>query len=119
MREPLTIQSPAHPHTPAIKSGRIVFDNVHFSYRRGEPVLKGLSFTIEPGQKTAIVGATGSGKSTIIKLLNRFYDVQDGRILVDGVDVREWDLRDLRRAIGLVQQDVQLFAAVRSSTTSV
>src|SRR5208282_153867 len=52
----------------------------------------------------------GSGKSTIIKLLNRFYDVQDGRILVDGVDVREWDLRDLRRAIGLVQQDVQLFA---------
>jgi len=110
MREPLTIQSPAHPHTPAIKSGRIVFDNVHFSYRRGEPVLKGLSFTIEPGQKTAIVGATGSGKSTIIKLLNRFYDVQDGRILVDGVDVREWDLRDLRRAIGLVQQDVQLFA---------
>ena len=110
MREPLTIQSPAHPHTPAIKSGRIVFDNVHFSYRRGEPVLKGLSFTIEPGQKTAIVGATGSGKSTIIKLLNRFYDVQDGRILVDGVDVREWDLHDLRRAIGLVQQDVQLFA---------
>src|SRR5208337_2835783 len=110
MREPLTIQSPAHPHTPAVKSGRIVFDNVHFSYRRGEPVLKGLSFTIEPGQKTAIVGATGSGKSTIIKLLNRFYDVQDGRLLVDGVGVREWDLRDLRRAIGLVQQDVQLFA---------
>jgi ATP-binding cassette, subfamily B, multidrug efflux pump len=73
-------------------------------------VLKGLSFTIEPGQKIAIVGATGSGKSTIIKLLNRFHDVEGGRILVDGVDVREWDLCDLRRAIGLVQQDVQLFA---------
>ena len=83
---------------------------MRFSYRRGEPVLKGLSFTIEPGQKIAIVGATGSGKSTIIKLLNRFYDVEGGRILVDGVDVREWDLCDLRRAIGLVQQDVQLFA---------
>ena len=87
-----------------------MFDNVRFSYRRGEPVLKGLSFTIEPGQKIAIVGATGSGKSTIIKLLNRFYDVEGGRILVDGVDVREWALPDLRRAIGLVQQDVQMFS---------
>jgi ATP-binding cassette, subfamily B, multidrug efflux pump len=110
MREPVKIESPAVPHTPAVKRGRIVFDNVGFSYRRGEPVLKGLSFTIEPGQKIAIVGATGSGKSTIIKLLNRFYDVEDGRILVDGVDVREWALPDLRRAIGLVQQDVQIFS---------
>ena len=110
MREPVKIESPAHPHTPAVKRGRIVFDNVRFSYRRGEPVLKGLSFTIEPGQKIAIVGATGSGKSTIIKLLNRFYDVEGGRILVDGVDVRDWALPDLRRAIGLVQQDVQMFS---------
>ena len=110
MREPVKIESPAHPRTPAVKRGRIVFDNVRFSYRRGEPVLKGLSFTIEPGQKIAIVGATGSGKSTIIKLLNRFYDVEGGRILVDGVDVREWALPDLRRAIGLVQQDVQMFS---------
>ncbi len=109
MREPLTIQSPVHARTPAVKSGRIVFEDVRFSYRRGEPVLKGLSFEIEPGRKVAIVGATGSGKSTIIKLLNRFYDVDSGRILVDGVDVREWDLRELRRAIGLVQQDVQIF----------
>ena len=73
-------------------------------------MLRDLSFTVEPGQKIAIVGATGSGKSTIIKLLNRFYDVSAGRILVDGVDVREWDLTALRRAIGLVQQDVFLFA---------
>jgi len=110
MREPVRIQSPVRPRTPAVKSGRIVFDDVRFSYRRGEPVLKGLSFAIEPGQKIALVGATGSGKSTIIKLLNRFYDVEGGRIMVDGVDVREWDLRELRRAIGLVQQDVQIFA---------
>ncbi len=109
MREPVTIDSPARPRTPAAKSGSIVFDQVHFSYRRGEPVLKGISFAIEPGQKAAIVGATGSGKSTIIKLLNRFYDVDSGRILVDGVDVRDWDLRELRRNIGLVQQDVQIF----------
>ena len=110
MREPATIESPERPRTPAVKSGRIVFDDVRFSYRRGEPVLKGLSFAIDPGQKIAIVGATGSGKSTIIKLLNRFYDVEGGRILVDGVDVRDWDLRELRRAIGLVQQDVQIFS---------
>jgi ABC-type multidrug transport system fused ATPase/permease subunit len=110
MREPITIKSPARPRTPAVKSGRIVFDDVRFSYRRGEPVLTGLSFAIDPGQKIAIVGATGSGKSTIIKLLNRFYDVEGGRILVDGVDVRDWDLRELRRAIGLVQQDVQIFS---------
>ena len=110
MREPVKIESPAVPRTPAVKRGRIVFDNVGFSYRRGEPVLKGISFTIEPGQKIAIVGATGSGKSTIIKLLNRFYDVEEGRILVDGVDVREWALLDLRRVIGLVQQDVQIFS---------
>src|SRR5208283_5637489 len=101
---------PARPQRPAVSRGAIVFDHVNFEYRRGEPILKDLSFTVEPGQKIAIVGATGSGKTTIIKLLNRSYDVTGGRILVDGVDVREWDLRDLRRAIGLVQQDVQLFA---------
>ena len=80
------------------------------SYRPGEPVLHDLSFTVEPGQNIAIVGPTGSGKTTIIKLLNRFYDVTAGRILVDGVDVREWDLHELRRTIGTVQQDVFLFA---------
>ena len=74
-----------------------MFDHVNFEYRPDEPILKDLSFTVEPGQKIAIVGPTGSGKTTIIKLLNRFYDVKSGRILVDGVDVREWDLRALRR----------------------
>jgi ABC-type multidrug transport system fused ATPase/permease subunit len=95
---------------PANRAGRIVFDHVKFEYRPGEPVLHDLSFTVEPGQDVAIVGPTGSGKTTIIKLLNRFYDVTDGRILVDGVDVRDWDLHELRRTIGTVQQDVFLFA---------
>ncbi len=111
MREPRTIASPPAPRRAAsAQRGSIVFDHVSFAYRAGEPVLKDLSFAVEPGRKVAIVGPTGSGKTTIIKLLNRFYDVTSGRILVDGVDVREWDLHELRRSIGLVQQDVFLFA---------
>ena len=110
MGEEQKIASPPVPKLIAPQRGSIVFDHVNFQYREGEPVLKNLSFTVEPGQKVAIVGATGSGKTTIIKLLNRFYDVTGGRILVDGVDVREWDLQALRRSIGLVQQDVFLFA---------
>ena len=110
METPVTIASPALPQRVTGGRGSIVFDRVSFEYRKGEPVLRDLSFGVEAGQKIAIVGPTGSGKTTIIKLLNRFYDVTSGRILVDGVDVRQWDLSDLRRAIGLVQQDVFLFA---------
>jgi ATP-binding cassette, subfamily B, multidrug efflux pump len=110
METPASIASPPAPRIPASLRGEIVFDHVSFAYRPGEPVLQDLSFTVDPGRKIAIVGATGSGKSTIIKLLTRFYDVSAGRILVDGVDVREWNLTELRRAIGLVQQDVFLFA---------
>jgi ATP-binding cassette, subfamily B, multidrug efflux pump len=105
-----TLPLPAHPKQPAVSRGAIVFDHVNFEYRPGEPILKDLSFTVAAGQKVAIVGATGSGKTTIIKLLNRSYDVTGGRILVDGVDVREWELGALRREIGYVQQDVFLFA---------
>ncbi|MFZ1888306.1 MAG: ABC transporter ATP-binding protein [Candidatus Binataceae bacterium] len=110
MEETHTISSPETPRLPTVSRGSIVFDHVDFEYRPGEPILKDVSFTVEPGQKIAIVGPTGSGKTTIIKLLNRFYDVKGGRILVDGIDVREWDLNALRRTIGLVQQDVFLFA---------
>src|SRR5579872_865176 len=110
MMEPITIATPAKPKSISARGGSVVFEHVNFEYRKGEPVLRDLSFSVDPGQKTAIVGPTGSGKTTIMKLLNRFYDVTSGRILVDGVDVREWDLTALRRAIGLVQQDVFLFA---------
>jgi ATP-binding cassette subfamily B protein len=110
MATPLTIASPPQPKRTRHGAGSIVFEHVSFEYRRGEPVLRDLSFKVTAGQKVAIVGPTGSGKSTIIKLLNRFYDVTSGRILVDGVDVREWELRKLRRTIGLVLQDVFLFA---------
>ena len=74
------------------------------------PVLHDLSFAIKPGERVAVVGWTGSGKSTLIRLLARLYDVQGGRILLDGVDVREWDLLELRRAVGVVLQDHFLFA---------
>ena len=110
METPATIASPPQPRRVSGGRGSIVFDRVSFEYRKGEPVLRDLSFRVEAGQKIAIVGPTGSGKTTIMKLLNRFYDVTSGRILVDGVDVREWDLADLRRTIGLVQQDVFMFA---------
>jgi ATP-binding cassette, subfamily B, multidrug efflux pump len=104
------IARPTQPRLPARTAGAIAFEHVDFAYRPDEPVLRDLSFTVEPGQKVAIVGPTGAGKTTIIKLLNRFYDVTGGRILVDGVDVREWDLTALRRTIGVVQQDVFLFS---------
>jgi ATP-binding cassette, subfamily B, multidrug efflux pump len=109
METPATITSPAQPKR-VVGRGSIAFNRVSFEYRKGEPVLRDLSFRVDAGQKIAIVGPTGSGKTTIIKLLNRFYDVTSGRILVDGIDVREWDLTELRRTIGLVQQDVFLFA---------
>jgi ATP-binding cassette subfamily B protein len=90
--------------------GVIRFENVSFSYVAGEPVLKNVSFEVRPGERIGIVGATGSGKTTIVNLLLRFYDVHEGRITVDGVDVRDVDLADLRSLFGLVLQDVQLFA---------
>ncbi len=90
-------------------SGEIVFDNVTFGYRDRLPILKDLSLRLPAGKTTAIVGATGSGKSTLVKLLLRFYEVNSGYITLDGLDLQSLDLRDLRRAIGLVSQDVFLF----------
>ena len=107
---PVDIQSPRQARVPKPFQGEVVFDHVWFHYRSGDPVLKGVSFRIEPGEKIAVVGATGSGKTTTIKLLNRFYDIQKGSIRVSGVDVRDWDLRALRQHIGVVLQDVFLFS---------
>jgi ATP-binding cassette subfamily B protein len=101
--------SPAVPAPPPPPRGEIVFDRVWFAYRDEDWVLRDVSFRIEPGERVAIVGATGSGKTTIIKLLDRLYDVQRGRILVDGVEAREWELHALRRRTAVVLQDVFLF----------
>lgn len=89
--------------------GEIVFERVSFSYG-GKPVLKNISFRAEPGQTVAIVGQTGAGKSTLTKLVNRTYDVSEGRILIDGVDVRRWSLASLRSQISAIEQDVFLFS---------
>ena len=95
--------------------GAIVFDDVSFAYNGTDFVLKNVSFEVKPGERVGIVGATGAGKSTIINLLLRFYDVTSGRILVDGTDVRDFDLKDLRRLFSLVLQDVHLFSGTIAS----
>jgi len=89
--------------------GEIVFDDVTFGYGEGKPVLRNVSFRVAPGERLAVVGWTGAGKSTLIRLLARLYDVREGRILLDGVDVKDYDLGALRRAIGVVLQDHFLF----------
>lgn len=108
--EPLTMTDPAKPkHLPAEVRGEITFEHVWFAYQGEDWVLKDVSFTIHPGQTVAFVGATGAGKSSIIQLINRFYDIQKGSIKLDGVDIRELPLDELRRYISIVQQDVFLF----------
>jgi ATP-binding cassette subfamily B protein len=87
----------------------VVFDDVHFSYRPDREILKGLSFEVTPGQKLGIVGPTGAGKSTISRLLFRFYDVNEGAIRIDGKDLRDLTQDSVRQAIGVVPQDTVLF----------
>jgi ATP-binding cassette subfamily B multidrug efflux pump len=98
--------------------GEVEFDKVWFAYNEPEWVLKDISFHVKPGQTVAFVGATGAGKTSIINLLSRFYDIQQGHIRVDGEDLREYDLSQLRRQIGVVLQDVFLFAgSIRDNIT--
>jgi ATP-binding cassette subfamily B multidrug efflux pump len=122
--EPVAIESPTHPVSrPRPAPGHIVFDRVWFAYNATEAgragggdatepewVLRDVSFEVRPGERLGIVGATGSGKTTLINLLLRFYDVQRGSITIDGVDIRQLDLAELRGLFSLVLQDVHLFS---------
>ncbi|MCB9284994.1 MAG: ABC transporter ATP-binding protein [Lewinellaceae bacterium] len=106
---PPAIASPPQPVNVPAEAGHITLDAVHFFYKEGQPVLRGLSLDIPSGATIGIAGPTGAGKTTLIKLLLRLYDVQEGAIRLDGTDLRQLDLRDLRRHIALVSQDVYLF----------
>ena len=108
--KPAAFPVPGHRLAPARGGGRIRFEHVWFAYRDHEYVLRDVSFEVAPGERVGVVGATGAGKTTLINLLMRFYDVGRGRITIDGVDVREIPLPDLRRRFGLVLQDVYLFS---------
>ncbi len=96
--------------TAANFKGNIAFEKVRFSYTKGEEVLKGIDLQVNAGNTIAIVGSTGAGKSTIINLLNRFYEIDSGKILIDGISVSEYKLNSLRKQIAVVLQDVFLFA---------
>lgn len=108
--QPVAVTTPESPKKTGRARGRVEFRNVWFAYKEEEWVLKDVSFTVEPGETVALVGHTGSGKTTITNLLMRFYDVQRGSILLDGVDVREWELKSLRENFAVVLQDVFLFS---------
>lgn len=92
-----------------VTRGEIVFENVTFGYHPSRPIFKDCSFTIPAGLRTAVVGPSGCGKSTVFRLLFRFYEPQNGRILIDGQDIREVSLESLRKAVGVVPQDTALF----------
>lgn len=111
------IKNPANPKEVDVV-GRIEFKNVWFAYEEENWILKDVSFVIEPGEKVAFVGATGAGKSTILNLIGRYFDIQKGEILIDGVDIRQIDKSKLRQAIGQVQQDVFVFTGDIKSNIS-
>jgi len=95
--------------SPDVAVGRVDFTDVRFAYDGGTAIIDGLTFAIEPGRSIAVVGATGSGKSTLVRLLTRFHDVDSGSVSIDGIDVRDLTLRDLRSAVGIVFEDTFLF----------
>ncbi len=113
--EPVTIQDPSEPQQFGNVQGEIELHDVWFAYNPGEWVLRGISFKIHPGERVAFVGATGAGKTSLISLISRFYDVQKGAVLVDGIDVREVRQKDLRQHVGAVLQDPFIFSGTIAS----
>src|SRR2546430_14301846 len=113
--EPVTLQDSANPRELGPVRGEIEFRDVWFAYNPGEWILKGISFKIQPGERVAFVGATGAGKTSIISLMSRFYDIQKGAIYIDGIDVRDIRQKDLRRHIGAVLQDPFIFSGTIAS----
>jgi len=110
MDEPVTVTDiPGAKELPEIE-GRVEFDHVYFEYEKGVPVLKDVSFVAEPGQSIALVGPTGAGKSTIINLVSRFYNLNGGRVLIDGFDIAEMTLKSIRSQMGIMLQDTFIFS---------
>ncbi len=107
---PVQITTPEKPKKSGKTLGKIEFQNVWFAYKENNWVLRDVSFTINPGESVALVGHTGSGKTTVTNLLMRFYDIQKGKILLDDVDIRDWNLKELRENFAVVLQDVFLFS---------
>jgi ATP-binding cassette subfamily B protein len=109
--DPVTTSDNALTEEPKITRGQVVFEDVTFGYSpEGEPVLKNISFTAQPGETVAILGETGAGKTSLMSLIPRLYDPQQGRILIDGVDVKDYTLYNLRKEIGMVMQTSLLFS---------
>jgi ATP-binding cassette subfamily B protein/subfamily B ATP-binding cassette protein MsbA len=113
--EKATIKNVTKPISTNVFRGKVEFKNVTFAYKEGEPVLKNISFIVNPGETIAFVGATGSGKTTIMSLLTRLYDIQEGEILIDDINIKDYDMYSLRRNIASVLQDVFLFYGTISS----
>ena len=112
---PIVADPTAPNHLPEPVRGKVEFRNVRFAYSPDEWVLKGISFTINPGESVAFVGATGAGKTSLISLMSRFYDVQEGEVLIDDINVRDLEQQDLRRHIGAVLQDPFIFSGTIAS----
>lgn len=107
--EPAIVDKADAIELPEVK-GKVEFKNVTFSYEKNIKVLKKMTFTVEPGETIALVGATGAGKSTIINLLTRFYDIDSGEILIDGIDIRDVTIESLRKQVGVMMQDSFIFS---------
>jgi ATP-binding cassette subfamily B protein len=109
------VVTPERPTVLKTVRGGVAFENVSFAYQDEDLVLRDVSFAVEPGRSVALVGATGAGKTTVINLLSRFYDVAAGRVTLDGIDVRALDLAQLRSSLAIVLQDVHLFSGTIAS----